>query len=59
MPAGADDLALRMDRHGASAMALAEMLEGHEKVERVRYPGLPSHPQHEVARAELPRGSAG
>ena len=52
-------LALRMDRHGATAMALAEMLEGHEKVERVRYPGLASHPQHAVALKELRRGFGG
>lgn len=52
-------LALRMDRHGASAMALAEMLEGHEKVERVRYPGLASHPQHAVARKQLRHGFGG
>jgi len=52
-------LALRMDRHGATAMALAEMMEGHEKVERVRYPGLLSHPQHAVAVKELPRGFGG
>ena len=52
-------LALRMDRHGATAMALAEMLETHEKVERVRYPGLASHPQHAVARKELRHGFGG
>jgi methionine-gamma-lyase len=52
-------LALRMDRHGATAMALAEMLEGHEKVERVGYPGLVSHPQHAVAVKELRHGFGG
>ena len=52
-------LALRMDRHGATAMALAEMLEAHEKVERVRYPGLSSHPQHAVALKELRHGFGG
>ena len=52
-------LALRMDRHGATAMALAEMLETHEKVERVRYPGLASHPQHAVALKELRHGFGG
>ncbi|MGB7804055.1 MAG: aminotransferase class I/II-fold pyridoxal phosphate-dependent enzyme [Actinomycetota bacterium] len=52
-------LALRMDRHGATAMALAEMLEAHEKVERVRYPGLASHPQHAVALKELRHGFGG
>jgi cystathionine beta-lyase/cystathionine gamma-synthase len=52
-------LALRMERHSASALALAEFLERHPKVERVRYPGLPSHPQHEVARRLLPKGFGG
>jgi methionine-gamma-lyase len=52
-------LALRMDRHGATAMAIAEMLEAHEKVERVRYPGLASHPQHAVALKELRHGFGG
>jgi cystathionine beta-lyase/cystathionine gamma-synthase len=42
-------LALRMQRHCASAMELATFLEGHEKVERVWYPGLASHPQHDTA----------
>lgn len=52
-------LALRMDRHGENAMALAIFLEGHEKVERVWYPGLASHPHHEVAVREMPRGTGG
>ena len=47
---GLATLELRMERHGANAMALATVLEGHAKVERVHYPGLPSHPQHEIAR---------
>jgi methionine-gamma-lyase len=46
-------LALRMDRHGASALALATFLESHPKVERVHYPGLASHPQHDVAAREF------
>jgi methionine-gamma-lyase len=46
-------LGLRMERHGANAMALATFLESHPKVERVSYPGLASHPHHEVARREL------
>ena len=53
-------LALRMDRHGANAMALASILEGHPKVERVRYPGLASHPEHAVAvRSSEGTGTAG
>jgi methionine-gamma-lyase len=46
-------LALRMDRHSASAMAVAEFLESHPRVERVHYPGLASHPQHQIARRQL------
>jgi methionine-gamma-lyase len=52
-------LELRMDRHSRSAQTLAEFLEGRAKVARVHYPGLPSHPHHEVARRLLPRGFGG
>ena len=52
-------LSLRMDRHCANAMTLASALEGHGKVERVRYPGLASHPQHDVATRLLARGHGG
>jgi methionine-gamma-lyase len=52
-------LELRMERHSRSAQSLAEFLEGHVKVERVHYPGLASHPHHEVARRLLPRGFGG
>jgi methionine-gamma-lyase len=52
-------LELRMERHSRSAQMLAEFLEGQAKVERVHYPGLPSHPHHEVARRLLPRGFGG
>jgi cystathionine beta-lyase/cystathionine gamma-synthase len=51
-------LQIRMDRHAANALALAGFLEGHPKVARVHYPGLASHPDHEVARRVL-RGSGG
>src|SRR5690606_3542783 len=44
--AGAETLALRMDRICGSALALARMLAAHPRVTRVHYPGLPSHPQH-------------
>ena len=55
---GVKTLGLRMERHSTSAMAIARMLESHEKVERVVYPGLESHPQHEVASRQmsLPNG---
>ena len=56
---GLQTLALRMERHSSNAAALARLLEGHEKVARVWYPGLPSHPDHEVAAQILPRGFSG
>lgn len=49
---GLKTLHVRMERHAENAMRLAHWLDGHEKVERVIYPGLPSHPQHEVARKQ-------
>jgi O-acetylhomoserine/O-acetylserine sulfhydrylase-like pyridoxal-dependent enzyme len=56
---GLATLELRMERHSANAFALASVLERHPKVERVHHPGLPSHPQHDVARRILPRGTGG
>jgi cystathionine beta-lyase/cystathionine gamma-synthase len=44
---------LRVERQCANAMALAVRLQGHPKVRSVRYPGLPSHPGHEVARRQM------
>ncbi|MHB1331002.1 MAG: O-succinylhomoserine sulfhydrylase [Sulfuriferula sp.] len=46
---GLETLKLRMDAHSASALQLANWLEQHRGVERVYYPGLPSHPQHALA----------
>ena len=46
-------LAIRMQRHAENAMAIAKWLEGHDKIERVIYPGLPSHPQHELAKRQM------
>ncbi len=46
---GARTLGLRLERAQANAMELAIRLESHPEVSRVRYPGLPSHPTHEVA----------
>ena len=43
-------LAVRMQRHNENGMRVAEFLEGHKKVNAVNYPGLPSHPNHELAR---------
>lgn len=50
---GVKTLALRMERHNANALALAEWLEAQPQVARVRYPGLPSHPQHALARRQM------
>ncbi len=49
---GSKTLSERMDRQSANAMAVAEFLEGHPKVERVAYPGLDSFPQHELAKTQ-------
>lgn len=46
---GIKTLSIRMDRQSANAMAIAEFLEAHPKVEQVRYPGLPSFPQYALA----------
>ena len=48
-----ETLPLRMARHCANAMKVARFLEAHPKVSFVRYPGLPSHPQHAVARKQM------
>ena len=50
---GLKTLALRMERHCGNARAVAEYLEGHAKIERVYYPGLASHPQHELAARQM------
>ena len=50
---GLKTLALRVGQQNATAQAVAEYLEQHPKVERVWYPGLPSHPDHEVATAQM------
>jgi methionine-gamma-lyase len=52
-------LALRMERHSSSAQAIARFFQDHPKVERVHYPGLPSHPQHHTAERLLPKGCGG
>lgn len=46
---GLETLPLRMERHSQNALRIAEFLEGHESVDWVSYPGLKSHPQHELA----------
>ncbi len=56
---GIKTLALRMERHCASALTIAQFLEKHPKVERVYYPGLASHPQHALARTQMANGFGG
>jgi cystathionine beta-lyase/cystathionine gamma-synthase len=50
---GLKTLGLRMERHCASALKIAQWLERHPKVRRVYYPGLASHPQHALARRQM------
>ena len=56
---GLKTLALRMERHSSNALAVARALEGAPGVAGVRYPGLASHPQHELACQVLRDGMAG
>jgi cystathionine gamma-lyase len=56
---GIKTLALRMERHCANALTIAQFLEKHPKVERVLYPGLPSHPQHALAKRQMTGGFGG
>jgi cystathionine beta-lyase/cystathionine gamma-synthase len=50
---GLKTLPIRIARHNANAMAVASALEGHRAIERVFYPGLPSHPDHAVAKRQM------
>ena len=50
---GARTMALRLEKAQATALNLAWFLENHPSVERVRYPGLPSHPTHRIAAEQL------
>jgi methionine-gamma-lyase len=56
---GIKTLALRMEKHSENALAVARFLEGHPKVKRVYYPGLPSHPQYSLARKQMKNGFSG
>ena len=56
---GTKTLTLRMAQHSKNGQALAEHLSRHPKVTRVIYPGLPSHPQHALARRQMPSGCGG
>jgi len=55
---GLKTLALRMEGHNRNARAVAAFLESHPKVQAVHYPGLPCHPQHELAQRQM-QGSGG
>ena len=50
---GTKTLHVRMERHNANGLALAEFLASHPKVQQVHYPGLRSHPQHELAKRQM------
>jgi cystathionine gamma-lyase len=50
---GLKTLHVRMERHAENAMAIAKYLEAHPKVAKVIYPGLESHPQHQIARKQM------
>ncbi len=50
---GLKTLAIRMERHSSNALAIAQWLDRHPKIERVIYPGLPSHPQHKLAQRQM------
>ena len=56
---GLKTLQLRVERQNATAMAVAEFLSAHPAVESVRYPGLPTHPDHDVAKAQMTAGFGG
>ncbi|MCP5273734.1 MAG: O-succinylhomoserine sulfhydrylase [Burkholderiales bacterium] len=53
---GLETLKVRMDAHSKNAMLMAQWLEAHPNVERIFYPGLPSHPQYELARRQQSTG---
>ena len=56
---GLKTLALRMERHCGNALSVARFLEAHPAVRRVHYPGLESHPQHDLARRQMTGGYGG
>lgn len=56
---GIKTLALRMQRHSENGQKIAEFLQNHPKVKDVIYPGLASHPQHDLAKRQMPDGFGG
>jgi len=55
---GLETFSLRVAQHGIGALQVARFLEEHPRVERVLYPGLPSHPQHDLARRQMSGGGS-
>ncbi len=56
---GLKTFAMRMARHNENGLAVARFLAGHPAVARTHYPGLPQHPQHDLAREQMPGGYGG
>jgi cystathionine gamma-lyase len=56
---GIKTLALRMERHCSNALAIAQFLEKHPKIERAIYPGLATHPHHDIAKRQMHGGFGG
>ena len=52
-----ETLSMRMERHSANAQTVAEFLDQHPRVLHVNYPGLPDHPQHELAKRQMKANS--
>jgi len=51
-----ETLDVRMERHGSNALKIATTLEGHSKISSLKYPFLPSHPQHAIAKKQMSNG---
>jgi cystathionine beta-lyase/cystathionine gamma-synthase len=56
---GVKTMAIRMKAHCQNALAIAHFLSSHPKVARAHYPGLPDHPDHEIATKQMPKGYGG
>ena len=56
---GLKTLQLRIERQNGNALKIAQVLEEHRAIDRVHYPGLESHPQHDIAKKQMPGGFGG
>ena len=56
---GLKTLEIRMERHNASAVKIVDFLVGHPKIKQVYYPGMPSHPGHDIASKQMKNGYGG